>query len=401
MKSSTGNHQNVIILSATLAVVMLGFGMVIPVFPFYVERMGASGTELGLLTAISPFMQLFLAPIWGRFSDRRGRKPVLVIGMLGYAISMLLYGLATRLWMLFAARAIGGILSAATMPTAYAYISDSTDEHERSRAIGILGAAIGLGVILGPGVGGWLASDNLALPFFITSALALVTLVLILLRLPESLPAAQRISAHPSFDPLARLRNVWQLLFSPLGVLLFMAFLVAFGLSNFQSIFGLYALKKFAYDTDQVGLILTIAGLVSAVTQGALTGPLTKRWGEPSVIRVTLLASAVSFPLLLLARSLIGVLIMTGLFILPNALLRPAVISLTSKLAAARQGIIMGLNNSFTSLGRIVGPIWAGFIFDANYDLPYISGGVIMLFGFLISLVWITDHMGEYQPAMQ
>ncbi|MGD8397586.1 MAG: MFS transporter, partial [Anaerolineae bacterium] len=123
-----------------------------------------------------------------------------------------------------------------------------------------------------------------------------------------------------------------------------------------------------------------------------LTGPLTKRWGEAAVIKATLLASAVTFGLLLLANDLATVLITTGLFTLPNALLRPAVISLTSKHAGAQQGAAMGLNNSFNSLGRVVGPVWAGFAFDVNYDLPYLSGAIIMLAGFLVSLVWVTQE---------
>ena len=388
------NRRNVWILAFTLAVIMLGFGMVIPVFPFYIESMGASGSELGLLTAISPFMQLICAPIWGEVSDRKGRRPVLFIGVLGYGISMLFFGLATQLWMLFVARGLGAILSAATLPSTYAYISDSTSEDERGGGMGILGAAVGLGMILGPGLGGWLAADSLSTPFFITAGLSLVTLLLILLFLPESLPAEARRQTSLKVSPGAQLRQLWQALLSPIGILLFMAFLVSFGLTNFQAIFGLFALKEFGYDSERVGWILTAAAIVSTVTQGALTGPVTKRWGEAIIIKVTLLASAAGFILLLLANSFMTVLLMTCLFTLPVALLRPAVISLTSKQADTRQGMAMGLNHSFTSLGRIVGPIWAGFSFDVNYRSPYLSGAVILFIGFLISLVWVSQEKG-------
>jgi DHA1 family multidrug resistance protein-like MFS transporter len=388
----TTNRKNVWILSFTLAVVMLGFGMVIPIFPFYIESMGASGNELGLLTAISPLMQLVFAPIWGEVSDRKGRKPVLLIGVLGYGISMLLFGLATQLWMLFAARGLGAILSAATLPTTYAYIGDSTSEDDRGRGMGILGAAVGLGMVLGPGLGGWLAAGSLSTPFFITAALCVVTLLFIWLFLPESLAAQDRRESKIKMAPAAQVRQLWQALFSPIGILLFMAFLVSFGLTNFQAIFGLYALEKFGYDTEQVGWIFTGVGVVSALTQGILTGPLTKRWGEASVIKVTLLLSSISFGTLLLANSFLTVLLTTCFFTLPNALLRPAVISLTSKHATTKQGVAMGLNNSFTSLGRIVGPIWAGYAFDINVHYPYLSGAAIIFVGFLISLVWISQE---------
>jgi DHA1 family multidrug resistance protein-like MFS transporter len=184
-------------------------------------------------------------------------------------------------------------------------------------------------------------------------------------------------------------------------VLLLMAFLVSFGLTCFQAIFGLYALEKFGYGTEEVGWILTVVGIVSAVTQGTLTGPLTKRWGEAAVIKVTLLASAISFGLLLTANTLPTILLTTGLFTLPNALLRPAVISLTSKQADTRQGVAMGLNNSFNSLGRIAGPIWAGFAFDLNYSYPYLSGAVMMFAGFLFSLIWVKQEPVSRREAMQ
>jgi DHA1 family multidrug resistance protein-like MFS transporter len=257
--------------------------------------------------------------------------------------------------------------------------------------MGALGAAMGLGMVLGPALGGWLAVDSLSTPFFLTAAVCLLTLVLVWIFLPESLPES---SCRPASAPHPReqLREMWGAVRGPLGVLLFMVFLVSFGLTCFQWIFGLYALERYGYGPQEVGWILAVMGLVAALSQGALTGSLTRRWGEAAVIRGTLLASAVGFVLLLAADSLVTVLLTTALFTLPNALLRPAVIALTSKQAEERQGVAMGLNNSFNSLGRIVGPTWAGFAFDGNPSLPYLSGAVAMLVGFLVSLVWVIPE---------
>lgn len=405
------NRRNLLLLSAVLAVVMLGFGMVMPVFPFYIESLGASGSELGLLLAISPFLQLIFAPLWGSISDRRGRRPILAVGILGYGLSLFLYGLATQLWQLFVIRAAGGILSSATMPTTYAYISDSTSEEERGGGIGFLGAAAGLGMILGPGLGGWLASDSLSTPFFITGGLALATLLLLYFFLPESLPpsaratAARREGHGPQLLglqlPDLHLDALRQLLSGSLAMLLFLAFLTSFALTNFQGIFGLYALRKFGYGTEEVGWILTVMGAVAIVAQGAITGPLTKRWGEVPVIKVTLLASGITFAGLLLADSFTTILLTVALFTLPNALLRPSVVALTSKADPERQGVLMGLNNSANSLGRVVGPIWAGFVFDVNVNLPYLSGTALMLAGFALSLLWLapTRRSGEAEPG--
>jgi DHA1 family multidrug resistance protein-like MFS transporter len=403
----TSNRKSVIILSFTLAVIMLGFGMVIPIFPFYIERMGAGGSELGLLIAVYAFMQFLFAPIWGSVSDRIGRKPILMLGMVGNGLTLLLMGLATRLWMLFVARTLSGILSSATLPTSMAYVSDSTSEEDRGGGIGILAAGMGLGVILGPGVGGWLADESLSTPFFLGTGLSLLALLLIFILLPESLPAKVRQQCEGKGKTTAQIGELWRALSSPIGVLLFMAFLVSFGLTNFEAIFGLYALEKFDYGPERVGTILMVIGVVSTVAQGALTGPLTKRWGEAAVIKISLFASSVGFVVLLLANTYFTILLSTGFFVLTKTLLRPAVASLTSKQATPStgsghyvgQGVAMGLNNSFMSLGRIAGPVWAGFVFDIHVNYPYLSGVVIMFIGFLASMVWVSQYRKEATGA--
>lgn len=393
------NRKQVYLLALALGVVMLGFGVVIPVYPFYIESMGASGNELGLLIAISPLLQLVFSPIWGVVSDRVGRKPVLMVGILGYGISMLLFGLATQLWMLFVFRAMGALLSAATLPTTYAYISDSTTEEDRSGAMGILGAATGLGMMLGPALGGWLGSESLSMPFFITSAVCLLTLLVIWLFLPESLPPEARSMLPERDRRFIGPRELWRALSGPLGVLLFLTALVSFALSNLQGIFGLYALQQFGFGTQEVGWIMTAVAVTAALGQGLLTGPLTRRWGDLAVMRVAFALSAVSFGLILLADSFWTLLLATAFFVLPNALIRVTVISLTSQRAEMGQGVLMGMSNSFTSLGRIAGPIWAGYTFDVNASFPYWSGAAAMLGGFVISLIWVHRVDDGAQPA--
>jgi DHA1 family multidrug resistance protein-like MFS transporter len=386
------NRRNLFILSFTLVVVTLGFGVVIPIIPFYMESMGAGGTELGLLVASYAVMRLIFAPIWGSFSDRVGRKPIMMIGIFGYGLTMVLFGLATELWMLFIARMISGILSSATSPTTMAYIGDSTSEEDRGGGMGILGAAVGLGTIFGPALGGLLAGESLSTPFFIAGGMSILALILIAILLPESLPKEDRQPVEKRI-PIPELRIWWQALSSPIGILLVLAFLLTCGLMIFYGIFGLYALEKFGYGPEEVGVVFMVVGLVSAVTQGLLTGPITKRWGESPVIKIGMLGSAVAFALMALAENYWMVLVTTGLFVFTTALLTPAVSSLTSKRAATQQGMAMGLSNSFMSLGRIAGPLWAGFVFDLNHIYPYISGAVTMLIGFIISLVWLKGDL--------
>jgi DHA1 family multidrug resistance protein-like MFS transporter len=390
----TTNRKNILILSFTLVVVMLGYGIVIPIMPFFIEELGAGGTELGLLVASYALMRLIFAPVWGGLSDRFGRKPILMIGVFGYAVTMLLFGLSTELWMLFTARILSGILSSATGPTTMAYVSDSTSEDQRGGGMGTLGAALGLGMILGPGLGGWLGGESLATPFFLAAALSMLSVFLILFLLPESLPTEKRQESTGKITIL-NTRELWQGLMSPIGIMLLLAFLMAAGLTIFYGVFGLYALQRFNYGTEEVGTILMVIGLVSAVGQGALAGPFTRRFGDSTVIKGSLLASVIGFGLMLLANNFITLLLTTGFFILATALMAPAITALTSKRATGQQGMAMGLSNSAMSLGRIVGPLGGGIAFDINLRLPYLSGAAVMLLTFLVSLIWLPKEVDE------
>jgi DHA1 family multidrug resistance protein-like MFS transporter len=179
-----------------------------------------------------------------------------------------------------------------------------------------------------------------------------------------------------------------------MGILLFMAFWASVGLANFESVFGLYALEKFAYGPGRVGTILTVVGIVS--TAGKIfTGPLTQRWGDTPVIKASLLAGAVAYLILLAANTYITILLSTGIFILSKTFLRPSILSLISKRSSIGQGTAMGLSNSAISLGRIVGPIWAGYVFDVNVNFPYLSGAAILFIGFLLSIFVITSKPRE------
>jgi DHA1 family multidrug resistance protein-like MFS transporter len=393
------NRKNLFILAFTLFVVMLGFGVVMPIIPFYMEYFGAGGTELGLLVASYAVMRLIFGPIWGSLSDRVGRKPILMIGVLGYGITMVGFGLATQLWMMFLARILAGVLSSATAPTTMAYISDSTSEEDRGGGMGLLGAAGGLGAIFGPAVGGLLAERSLSFPFFVAAGMSFLALFLIVLLLPESLPQSDR-SSRIADQPVFDLRAWWQALFSPIGSLLVLTFLVTGGLMIFYGILGLYALERFGYGTSEVGVIFTVLGLVSAIGQGLLVGPLTKRFGDPVVIKVGFLLSAVSLLTVMLADQYVLLLVTIAFFSLANALLIPSITSLTSKRATLSQGVTMGLSNSFVSLGRIFGPTLGGLVFDLHWGLPFVSGSVVMLAGFFVSLRLVQKTQNT-QPDAQ
>jgi DHA1 family multidrug resistance protein-like MFS transporter len=375
----------------TLIVVMIGFGIVIPILPFYIESFGGGGLAMGALMSIFAFMQFIFSPIWGTLSDRIGRKPVLMLGIIGNAAAMLFMGLSNSLWLLFTSRALAGILSSATMPTAMAFIGDSTDEKDRGGGMGVIGAAMGIGMVLGPGVGGLLSGISLSTPFYLAAGLSLLAAVLAWFLLPESLPADERAAA-PVTKRQPRLQSLVEALVGPLSFLFILAFLVSFAMTNFESVFGLYSARRFDYDAATVGMILTVIGLISAIVQGALTGPATRRFGDAAVVKASMIGSAVGFAIMLLANNLPGVLITTAIFVFSNAMVRPGVSSLTSKWATSGQGVALGLNNSFMSLGRIFGPLLAGYLLDHNLSFPYLTGAAIMLIGFIASLFLLKNE---------
>jgi len=381
-----------LILSLALVVVMFGFGMVIPIFPFYIEELGAGGSELGLLVATAAFLEFTFGPMWGSISDRFGRKPILMIGLFGYAISTFLFGISNQLWMLFAARALSGVLSSATITSAMAYVTDITTEENRGDGMGKIGAAMALGIMLGPGLGGWLAKGSLSRPFFIAAGMSVLSLVVVFVFLPESLSKEKKPSDHKL--QLPRLKSLRDALLGPLGVLFLLVTLFSFALTNFEAIFGLYALEKFGFGPDKVGSILMVVAVVSTAGKALLTGPVTRKWGDAATIKTSLLAGSVGFLVLLGAWDFYSVMAATGFFILSKTLLRPAAFALISKGAGEDQGSAMGLSNSFMSLGRIIGPIWAGFVFDIHPSVPYLSGSVFMLIGFVVSLMVLRKGAG-------
>ncbi len=403
----TTNRRNLILLVFSLAVVMLGFGMVIPVFPFLIQALGAGGSMMGILVATAALTELLFGPLWGSLSDQVGRKPVLMIGMFGYGLAMLLFGLATRAWMLIAFRALSGVLSSATLTTTMAYIGDSTAEKERGSGMGLLGATAGAGTIIGPGLGGLLAGGSLTTPFFVSAGLAWVALALVFFLLPESLPAEARAPREREsrsmrlddvWSALKRAlgrglwRTLWNSLRSPIGSLLGLAFVATFGTSQFEAVFSLYMLQKLGYGPEQVGGILALVGMIALVSRGVLTGTLTRFFGEMTVIKASLLGGAAGLLLLVQADTYTNVLLTTGLLSFSITFLRPAIHSLVSKRATTGQGTALGLSNSFVSLGRVAGPLCAGVIFDFNPSYPYVLGAAILFGVFVIASVSTRQH---------
>jgi MFS transporter, DHA1 family, multidrug resistance protein len=368
------------ILFIVMFLVMVGFGIIIPVLPFYAEEIGASPTQLGLLMAVYSFMQLLFAPIWGRLSDRIGRKPVMMIGITGLALSFLIQALSTELWMLFAARIIGGLLSSANMPTAMAYVADITTEENRGKGMGIIGAAVGLGFVFGPAIGGIFSKVSLSMPFYLASGSSFVTLILVFILLKES--------AHIKEESLVGRQSIWKAVTGAGSILFFVQLLISLSLSGLEATFAYFAAKRAGMDSTQLGYVFMIMGLAGAIVQGGLVGRLTKKYGERAVIQTGIVVSAIGFSLILLVHNFPTAAIYLTIFGIGNGVIRPSVSSLLTKTSTAGHGSATGLLSSFDSLGRIIGPPLGGWLFSLAIGLPYISGAIISIVAFILFQIY-------------
>jgi len=362
------NRKALAILFVILFLVMTGFSILFPVLPHYARQVGASETQWGWIVADYSFMQFLFSPYWGSLSDRAGRKWVLLTGLAGYAATFLALAYAQTLPQVFLIRAASGALTAATLPTAMAYVGDNTSREERAKGMGVLGAAMGLGVIFGPMIGAFLSEISLATPFLASAASGAVTFLLALLLLPESRPAYS--------GPRA---SRWEMLRGQMGVLNLVSFSVSFVIAGFEATFALFILDRFAMGQMAQGYLFGLIGVAAAVMQGALGHRLMKRYGDEAGVLGGMALVAAGLLLMVAAWSPAALFVMVPVYGLGFGLVRPAVATLVSK-RATRQGAAIGAMDAMDSMGRVIGPIVAGFTYSQlGKTSPYWIGAAVIL----------------------
>ena len=385
-----------LLLVASLFIVMIGFGITVPVLPFYVERFalneGSSQDAVALhvasLTSIYPLLHFIFAPLWGALSDRLGRKPLLVIGIAGYAGAQLVFGLASSLWMLYSARGVGALLSAATLPAAAAYMADITSERDRTRGMAWLATAMSLGVMVGPVLGGFLSRfdlhlrlrfghfvfDSFSLPFFGAAILGFFTFLPVLRWLPESLP-------EKTFPQQNCGTNIeWVSFFAKLRPLLLLAVVGQLALSLFEATFGLYAQRVFNYGPLDVAVVFFVCGMVMAVGQIAGIALLAGRVGEIHQICAGMGLMGVGIGLIALAEVTTVVLAAVALLSVGMALIVPNLAALISRSVGKHGGAALGLQSAANSFGQAAGSFLGGVLFVWQMNLPYMVASIVLLF---------------------
>ncbi len=343
---------------------MLGFGLILPLLPYYAETFGASDIIIGLLVASYAAAQLVGAPLLGRLSDRFGRRPVLLVSLAGTLIGFLLLGFARTLLVLFAARIIDG-LTGGNISVAQAYISDVTDSSNRAKGLGMIGAAFGLGFIIGPASGGLLSQYGYSIPAFAASVLVAINLLLVFFWLPESLSAEKRaemVDQRPALT-LSALLAALKRPFS--GSLLITRFFFGLAFSIFQTIFALYALRRFNLGARETGFILTYVGVLSVLVQGGVVGRLSKRYRDDVLIFVSVAIMAFSMLGWALAPSVLALLIVMAPVAFAGGILNTVLSSALTKAVAPQEiGGILGLSSSIESATRVIAPTLGGLLLD-------------------------------------
>jgi len=409
-----------LVIFITVFIDLVGFGIVIPVLPFYAEgtKFGATPSQVGLLFASYSVMQFIFAPVLGRLSDKYGRRPVLLVSLMGTASGFLILGFANTLCLLFVGRIIDGI-SGGNISTAQAYIADVTTKEDRAKGMGLIGAAFGLGFVFGPAIGGILSRWGINVPFLFAGVLALLNAVLLFFVLPETVTRD-----HPARVSAASGRGWNQLVAAlrkpALASVMTIYFLGIVAFSIMTASFSLFMMFRLGYDAFHNGWIFAFVGVISAIVQGGLIGRLVKKFGEPLLVIVGALLVAASLVLVPFVTPLtrIAVFLLIGAATsIGQALLAPSLSSLASKsTSAAQQGSVLGVMQSVASLARAVGPSLAAVLIysavahvgfdglpqkmsDASILRTFWTAAGIQFAGFVLALYFWRAHASDYSST--
>jgi DHA1 family multidrug resistance protein-like MFS transporter len=391
----TGDQRKkMIILMINMFIAIGSFGIIIPILPAYLESINEGGMAAGLMIAIFAGAQLVFSPIAGKWADDYGRRKMIIFGLFGLALSMFVFYAFDSIWMLYASRVIGGIGAAFLVPAIFAYVADITTFDQRAKGNSLISAAMSFGIVVGPGIGGFLADFGLKMPFLISAVVALVAVLFSIILLKE--PDRQRqpvVAAAPVSESTTRkmVRSVKMPYFIPLVITLVMSF----GLMAYESVLGLFVDDEFGASPQDIALMVTSTGIVSVIVQLFIVDRIVRRFGEGVVMNIFLAVAAFGFLLSIFAKSYVLFFGISLLIFLATSILRPVLNTLISKMAGDEQGFAMGMNNMYMSIGNVLGPTCAGLLYDVNIIYPFILGLFLLAATLLITIVWQKRTMKQ------
>ncbi|MEK6970828.1 MAG: MFS transporter [archaeon] len=361
----------------TMFLSSMGFGIILPLLPFYALSLGAQPFELGILTATFALMSLLFSPFFGRLGDRMGRTKVLLIGTLGFMVSYLVFAYADSFLMALVARALEGFFAAAIFPAVISLLSDFTSHEQRGPAMGLMMMTFSVGFIFGPALGGFASAGSVRDAFLVAAGFSLLNFLWILFRLKE--PKEKEESKHLPEKEASLLSH----LSTPLAFLFLSSTVVMFLIGGFEATMALFLSEKLSFTSVEMGLVFTFVGALMMILQ-PITGNFINRFGELRMIQAGLLFSTAGFFLILFASDWNTLLIPLGFFVIGNSCVFPSVTSLLTKRVAGKQGAVIGLNQSFSSAGQIIGPLFGGFLYGLDHSFSFIGIALVALLYFLV-----------------
>ncbi|PEM20964.1 MFS transporter [Bacillus wiedmannii] len=374
------------ILLGNLFMVSLGLGLVIPVLPTLMNELDISGSTVGYLVAIYSITQFITSPFSGKWVDQYGRKPTIILGLLIFAVSELLFGLGENVCVLFISRILGGFSNALIFPAVTAFIADVTSENERPKAMGYMSAAINTGFLIGPGIGGFLADINMRMPFFVAALFGALSVVFSFLLLKEPNEFEEK---NEQKEMETKGNEYFRQIFHPMYIIAFLIiFISSFGLASFESILSLYVDHKFNFSPKEIAGVVSVSSIIGMMGQIFLFEHLTKKIGEIALIRYSLALAATFIFIMTVANSYVTILLTSLLLFVGFDFIRPSVTTYLSKIAGNQQGFVGGMNSMFTSIGNIGGPIIGGTLFDININFPYYFATIVIICGTILTIFW-------------
>lgn len=384
-------HKNkfvVTMLLLNIFIVFLGIGLIVPIMPTFINEMHLTGSIMGYMMAAFSLTQFIMSPFAGKWIDRFGRKIMIVIGLFIFSLSELIFGMGTSVGVLFLSRILGGVSAAFIMPGVTAFMADITTVEERPKSMGYISAAISLGFIIGPGIGGFIAEFGVRAPFYFAAVISFIVAIISLIILKEPL-SKEQLSQRAAISAKSNFFKEIMKSFKPMYLIAFViVFVLAFGLSAYETVFSLFSDHKFGFNPRDIAVILTVSSIIAVIAQIFLFDRMVDVLGEKKLIQLCLVVGATCAVISTVIGHFWIILLNTSIIFLAFDLLRPALTTFLSRMAGSEQGFVAGMNSAYTSLGNIIGPTMAGILFDMNINFPYLFSGFILVIGLVITVFW-------------
>ncbi|RTR30506.1 MFS transporter [Robertmurraya yapensis] len=384
---SNDQRKKLFMLMINMFIAIGSFGIVIPILPMYLESIGQGGTAAGLMIAIFAGAQLVFSPIAGRWADQYGRKKMIIYGLVGLTLSMFIFYGFDSIWWLYFSRVIGGIGAALLVPAIFAYVADITTIAQRAKGNSLISAAMSLGIVIGPGIGGFLADFGLKMPFLISALVSLVAVIFSVIVLKESQVAVPE-NSHVQTEEESMVHQIIRSVKMPYFIPLIITLVMSFGLMAYESVLGLFVDDLYGATPQEIAIMVTSTGIISVIVQLFIVDRIVNRFGEGAVLILFIGVAAGGFLLSIFAPSYSVFFIITLLIFLATSILRPVLNTLISKMAGNEQGFAMGMNNAYMSIGNVLGPTLAGVLYDVKIAYPFMLGFLLLVLTFITAIIW-------------